>query len=67
MAAAIPFLPAYSPMVARSLALIFRYSPQLLGPLLWLTLDTSDNSLFIESMVACDKLLGSKLGPARLK
>ena len=67
MAAAIPFLAAYSPIVAHSLALILRYSPQLLGPLLWLTLDTPNNSLFTESMVACDKLLGNELSPARLK
>ena len=60
-------LGCYSPMVVRSLALILKYSPQLLGLLLWLTLDTPDNSLFIESMVACDKLLGKERGPACLK
>ena len=29
--------------------------------------DTPDNSLFIESMVDCDTLLGKELGPGHLK
>ena len=66
--AAIPFFAAYSPTTARSLALlILRYSLQLLGPSLSLTLDAFNNSLFTESIVHCDMLLGKELGPVRLK
>ena len=65
--ATIPFFAAYSLTTAHSLALILRYLPRLLGPSLWLTLDTFNNSLFTESLVDCDMLLGKVLGPVHLK